>query len=127
MGASGDRGLPDRLTQERVARNDALFRDANERIGRFAAENDLREDPVPFICECADRRCQEIVRLRVDEYEKVRSNPRWFVNVPGHQVAALGAATVVERHKEYVVVEKVGHAGEVAEHLASREGEIVDG
>jgi hypothetical protein len=125
--ASVEHGLPDRLTEERVARNDALFRDANERIKTFAVEIDLRTDPVPFICECADTRCKEIVRLSLDEYEHVRSNPRWFINVPGHQVAARGAATVVERHSEYVVVEKVGHAGEVAEQLASREGEIVDG
>src|SRR3954453_12569091 len=122
-----ERGLPDPVTEERIARNDALFRDANERIKTFAVEIELRADPVPFICECADTRCQEIVRLSLDEYERVRSNPRWFINVPGHQVAALGAATVVERNTEYVVVEKVGHAGEVAEELASREGEIVDG
>ena len=119
--------MPDRLTQERVARNEALFRDANERIKTFAAKFELREDSVPFICECADRRCQEIVRLRLDDYENIRSNPRWFINVPGHQVAALGAATVVETHNEYVVVEKVGHAGEVAEQLANVEREGVDG
>jgi hypothetical protein len=119
--------LPDRLTEERIARNDALFRDANERIGRFAAEHQLRDDPVPFICECADRTCHAIVKLRLGEYEHVRSNPRWFLNVPGHQVAARGAATVVERHDEYVVVEKVGHAGEVAEELADEEREPVDG
>jgi len=115
------------VTEERVARNDALFRDANDRIRTFASEHDLREDPVPFICECADRRCQEILRLPLDEYEAVRSNPRWFINVPGHQVAARGAATVVEDHGDYVVVEKVGHAGEVAEQLADVEREGVDG
>jgi len=119
--------LPDRLTEERIARNDALFRDANERIGTFAAKHDLREDALPFICECADTRCHEIVTLPLDEYERVRSNPRWFVNAPWHQVAARGAATVVEHHSGYVVVEKQGHAGEVAEELAPREGEIVDG
>ena len=119
--------MPDRLTEERIARNDALFRDANERIKTFAVEYSPREGPVPFICECADRQCQDIVRLRLDEYENVRSNPRWFINVPGHQVAALGAATVVETHNEYVVVEKVGHAGEVAEQLANVEREGVDG
>ena len=119
--------MPDRLTEERVARNDALFRDANERIRTFASEHDLHEQLIPFICECADRRCQELLRLRLDEYEAVRSNPRRFINVPGHQVAAQGAATVVEDHEEYVVVEKVGHAGDVAEQLADVEREGVDG
>jgi hypothetical protein len=125
--ASVEDPLPDRVTQERIARNDAIFRDANERIGAFAAKHELRDDALPFICECADMRCHEIVTLALDEYEKVRSNPRWFVNAPGHQVAGRGAVTVVERQSGYVVVEKTGHAGEVAEELAAREGEIVDG
>jgi hypothetical protein len=126
-GALVEDPLPDRVTEERIARNDALFRDANERIGAFAAEHELREHAVPFICECADMSCHEIVTLPLDEYERVRSNPRRFVNAPGHHVAAQGAATVVERHSGYAVVEKQGHAGEVAEELASREGQAVDG
>ena len=119
--------MPDRLTEERIARNDAIFRDANERIGAFAAEQELADETLPFICECADMSCHEIVKVRLDAYREVRSNPRRFLNAPGHQVAALGTAPVVERHSGYFVVEKQGHAGEVAEELAPTERQGVDG
>jgi len=47
------------------------------------------------------------------EYEAVRANPRRFMVVAGHE--RLDAETVVERHPEYLVVEKLDQAGETAE------------
>jgi hypothetical protein len=116
--------VPDRLTEERIAKNDDTFREANERIEAVVEEHDLTDRPVPFICECADVRCTQVTRLLLDEYRHVRSDPRWFLNVPGHEVAAMGAAVVIERHDTYVVVEKQGHAGEVAEELADKPAEV---
>jgi len=52
---------------ERVARNEAAFREANERIRRRAAHADLAV--VPFLCECADRDCTAAVQLQPAEYE----------------------------------------------------------
>lgn len=111
-------GLMDRRTEERIARNDDTFRQANQRVAQTAAGLMVEDEAVPFICECADEECYEMVRLRLDEYRHVRSEPRWFLNVPGHEAAAHGAAAVVERGRGYVIVEKQGHAGEVAEELA---------
>jgi hypothetical protein len=43
------------FSMERIVRNDALFREANEGI-REAAEDHLEGDEqVPFLCECATR------------------------------------------------------------------------
>jgi hypothetical protein len=100
---------------ERVARNDAAFRDADERIAPAACVADV--SPAPFICEYADRSCTEIVRVTLDEYERIRENSRWFLNANGHEAAALGHVEVVERRPGYVVVEKVDEAGELAERL----------
>ena len=108
----------DKRTEERIARNDATFRDANERI-RNAAEEHGVAAAVPFVCECADESCREIVQMSVEDYGEVRSNPRWFLNAPGHDAAARGSVEVVASRGGYVVVEKVGHAGEVAEDLAA--------
>ena len=47
----------------------------------------------------------------------MRSNPRWFVNVPGHHVSAEGWAEVVAERDGYAIVEKVGRAGELVEEL----------
>lgn len=104
------------LSAERIARNDAIFRTANEGISQVAEAQEM-QDLVPFICECADPACVEIVRLSLAAYLHVREDPRTFLNVPGHQASAQGWAQVVEGHDRYVVVVKVGPAGEVAEQL----------
>ena len=117
--------MPSRATEERIAKNDATFREANEKIAARADELDVTAERVPFICECADTACFETASLLLEEYEHVRSNPRWFINVPGHQSAEQGAASVVEAHERHVIVEKEGHAGEVAEQ-AAESGTVLD-
>jgi hypothetical protein len=109
----------DRLMEERIARNQATFREANERIGAAAGVYAF-EMPVPFICECADPTCAEIVRLALSQYEEVRADPRYFLNAPDHQAAAQGAAAVVAKREGYVISEKKGHAGEIVESLDQR-------
>lgn len=105
---------------ERIARNDATFREANASIAEKAEAYRI-DAAIPFICECAEPTCAQIVRLSLDEYRHVRSNPRWFVNAVGHHVAAQGWAKVVAEKAGYVVVEKIGRAGEIAEDLAEAE------
>ncbi|MDX6476852.1 MAG: hypothetical protein QOH95_2363 [Gaiellaceae bacterium] len=71
---------------------------------------------VPFICECADRACTEIVRLSLEEYEELRRHPRRFFNAPGHEALSVeaGAGVVVGTEDGYVVVDKVDLAGDIA-------------
>jgi hypothetical protein len=103
------------LTLQRIAENQSTFREANEKI-EAAANNMGLGGPVPFICECADRSCTEIVRLTPEGYEEVRQHPRWFFTAPGHEDLSVdsGAGIVVARADGHVVVEKVGVAGEIA-------------
>lgn len=106
-------------TAERVARNDAIFRDANERI-RDAAREYAVTEAVPFICECAAATCTEIVRLQLPEYEAVRADPVCFINAPGHHTSAQGWAEVVEHRDGYDLVKKVGQAAALVEALDPR-------
>jgi hypothetical protein len=106
------------LSAERIARNDAIFRKANAGISAVAGEE--RDEPMPLICECADPACREIILMPPDEYAAIRTNPRLFFKVPGHEAAAQGWGQVVERHDNYVVAEKVGVAGEVVEQLEGK-------
>jgi hypothetical protein len=108
----------------RIARNDATFRLANERIAETAAEQGI-DELVPFVCECAEPRCTEIIQLSLDEYESVRSEPVQFLNAHGHERAARGRARIVAEHDGYVVVAKIGRAGEVAQALDPREQDEV--
>lgn len=105
-------------TAERIGRNDALFREANERIAEAAVRYGA-EGRVPFICECAEPTCREIVRLTLDEYREVRTNPRHFMNAIGHHVAARGWAEVIAQSDRHSVVRKIGRAGDVAAAFAN--------
>lgn len=105
------------ISAERVARNDAAFREANESIMGLAREAEM-EGPLPVICECADLECTELLQVTRAEYREVRQDPRRFLTARGHEGAAGDWARVVAEHERYVVVEKVGEAGDVAEELA---------
>ena len=106
----------DELTQVRVAENQTRFRESNEKIEEAAERAGFAAD-VPFLCECADERCMEILRLTLDEYEEVRGHPRRFFNAPGHEALSVesGAAVVVASNDRYVLVDKINRAGEIAE------------
>jgi len=106
-------------SSEKVTRNNAAFRDANDEIAAVAADQGLDDGrQVPFICECSDPGCSKVISLSLVEYRRVRSNPRHFVHAPGHEEEVDGAVRLVEQHTRYVVIEKVGRAGEIAETLA---------
>jgi hypothetical protein len=104
--------------EERIARNDATFRDANEKIAEAASDYEW-DGRVPFICECATESCTLIVNLSLAEYEDVRSAPTRFFVAPGHQ-ASEGAVSVLDEREGYVVLEKEGRAGDVATELDPR-------
>jgi hypothetical protein len=108
-------GVNDRL-KERAARTEALFRETNEAIERGLWPGDQRD--VRFRCECAQLDCHTIIRLTLPEYEYVRDHPRRFVVAVGHEFPE--AETVVERHEDYLVVEKRGVSGAEAERLDPR-------
>ena len=77
---------------ERIVLNDATFREANDRIEVKAEEHTQEGDVVPFVCECADPNCREIVHMTLDEYRTMRSDPTLFVNLPGHHASARDLA-----------------------------------
>ena len=112
----------DEARARKVAMNQSAFRTANERLRRAAQSHRFREDDrVPFICECADENCREIVMLALADYEHIRAHPTWFLLVAGHEEEDAGLERIVEAEQGYAVVEKVGTAGEEATRLHPRE------
>ena len=102
------------LWEQRAARNEALFREVNESIARLEEEHGSTSEEAVFICECADDGCTErLPSLDLSVYRRVREQPRMFIVLPGHEDPQL--ARIVERHRDYVIVEKIDTAGEVAE------------
>jgi hypothetical protein len=107
------------LFEERVGRNENVFRKINERIeaGRLPADID---QPVTFCCECARLGCNELIEMSIAKYESIRANPRRFILLQGHSIP--GVEIVIERSEYYIVVEKAGQAGRVAEATNPRAG-----
>lgn len=103
----------------RIAKNEALFRAANEAIELEAEAMGVGADPVPFVCECPDPSCTETVELTLVEYEEVRTGPARFFVLPGHQALAVqaNAAVVREERDGVVIADKIGIAGQVAAAL----------
>jgi hypothetical protein len=62
------------LTGAQLAEDQARCREANDRLKRVAEKVQM-EVGVPFLCECPDPACTEIVPLDLSEYESFRASP----------------------------------------------------
>jgi hypothetical protein len=112
----------DEARARKFAMNQSAFRAANERLRRAADSHGFRlGDRAPFVCECADEHCYEIVMLALADYEHIRAHPTWFLLVAGHEEEDAGLERIVDAEQGYAVVEKLGTAGEEAARLHPRE------
>jgi hypothetical protein len=104
--------------QQRTARNEAIFREINEGIrrGRWPGEE---QSIMSFRCECASLGCTQMLPLSFQDYERIRNHPRQFLVAPGHE--RLDVEVVVDTHPTYLVVQKVGEAGRLAEAADPRD------
>ena len=102
------------LWGERAARNEALFREVNERVDEL---HDHLEggDGAEFVCECGDGMCTQRLAVPLETYERVRSSSVLFLVAPGHEQS--GIEEVVERLEGFLIVEKDDPA---AAHVADQ-------
>lgn len=107
----------------RIAENESRFRDANERIEEAVLEHEITAFTMPFVCECGREECLKTLRLTLAEYELARQEPRFFLCIPGHEVLGAGIGRLVRETSKFVIVEKVGVAGAVAEERDPRKEE----
>lgn len=98
--------------EQRLAQNETLFRALNENIVGMATA--LGGDaPYEFICECSTTDCFERLSLTLAQYERVRQDGTHFLLAEGHEDIEI--EQVIATRDEYVVVEKDGVTGLVAE------------
>jgi hypothetical protein len=102
----------------RLAENEALFREINERSRPNAADVWAHQQAYLFVCECSDAGCGVRLALTESNYECVRSQARWFLVARGH--ASPEIERVLERHEHFEIVEMRGDAARLAEHWDSR-------
>jgi hypothetical protein len=101
--------------QERLGRNEAIFRSVNDLESGWDAGAELAQ----FVCECGDGDCRARIQLSLDEYAAVRADSACFAIVPGHDLPEI--ETVVEHNRRYAVVRKrEGGPEELARRLDPR-------
>lgn len=80
------------MRKDRIARNEVLFREVNERIQELGGNG---TSAVLCLCECGAVDCSAQLSLTAGEYSDLRKDPVAFAVLPGH----------VEPEVEYVVLE----------------------
>jgi hypothetical protein len=110
---------PSDVRGDRAARNEALFRRVNERVEEVNKAFESILGDADFFCECADVECMEQIRMTLRDYEALRAESTHFAVKPGHVLPE--SERMIEERAGYVVVEKIGRAGERAVELDPRE------
>jgi hypothetical protein len=100
-------------------RNEALFREVNERIEDIGTTFAPYDEPMLFLCECDDKECVEKVSATRAEYEAIRAVATHFVVLPGHEDP--GIEHVVQKTERFLVVEKEGQEAHEAQEDDPRE------
>jgi hypothetical protein len=107
--------------QARAAKNQALFREINERIEKLNADfSAITPDPGDWVCECANESCLGLVQMSLAEYEAVRAAPNRFFIMPDDDHLLPQVERVVERTERYWIVEKIGVGAVVAKQADPR-------
>jgi hypothetical protein len=101
------------VSAERRVRNEALFREVNERIHDLSLMNPA---PAEYLCECGRPECMSAFPVPPETYTSVREHELRFLVRPDHVDPEL--EVVVERTERYAVVEKVGAAAEAVESVS---------
>lgn len=94
-----------------IGENEVVFREVNERLRELGEGFSLVSNTAEFVCECGQADCMERVRISLAAYEEIRSDPRRFFVIKGHELPEY--ERIVEEREEYLVVEKLpgGPAG----------------
>ena len=88
----------------RVAKNETVFRNVNERIEQLNESLATVTDTFEVICECGDSGCVTQISIATDAYERVRTDANLFIVAPGHEISEI--EDIVDRQSVYHVVRK---------------------
>jgi hypothetical protein len=90
--------------ERRIGLNEAVFREANERIQELNETFATFSDALVLVCECGDGKCVEQIRMPPAAYEELRADPAHFAIAPGHEIPDV--ERVIAKRDGYDVVKK---------------------
>ena len=105
----------------RLGKNEAIFREANERIEGLNVAFSQVTETMSLVCECGSIACAERFTMSLPDYEALRQDSTFFAVKPGHEAADV--EDVVRKSDTFWVVQKrPGGAAEMAKALDPRSG-----
>lgn len=105
--------------EERIALNEVLFRDLNERLEQIVATlANERPEAFEIFCECGTGHCVAKLTLPLADYEGVRAHPERFIVAPDHDTPDV--ERIVDRRPSYWTVEKHEEEATLARELDPR-------
>ena len=90
-------------TVAKARENEERFAAANAQIGTAADALHIQES-VPFLCECSNMRCTEIIQVSHAAYVDLKSQESTFILLTGHEDADV--EQVVGQRNGYLLVQK---------------------
>lgn len=96
--------MRDEERARQIGENEAVFRVVNERIEGLNRAFARLTETMDLVCECGDLTCTERIVVSVPDYERIRSDSRTFVVVPGHEMPDV--ETVIEQGDGWAILRK---------------------
>jgi hypothetical protein len=90
--------------ERRIGLNEAVFREANERVRELNQAFATITDKLVLVCECGHGTCAEKISMSPKAYEELRADAAHFAIVPGHDIPDV--EQVVAQREGYDVVRK---------------------
>ena len=100
--------------KRRIGLNEAIFREANERIEELNQTFATITDELVLVCECGYADCTEKISISPAEYEELRADSAHFAIVHGHEIPEV-ERVVAEREGYDIVRKDDGVARKIAE------------
>jgi hypothetical protein len=101
--------------KDRLARNETIFREVNERI---RALNRGQEESLEILCECGNAACDRSVTVTTSAYEEARRHSTHFIVVHGHVIAEI--EVIVTRKPGFDIVRKLPEEEAIARRTDPR-------
>lgn len=113
--------------ERRLAQNETLFREVNERMEDLARIHTDDDHRYAFLCECSNAQCDLKLSLPLSTYEQARSDSAVFIVAVGHDLPEI--EDIVLRGAGFQLVRKHGEAAELAartnpRNRANRKGSL---
>jgi hypothetical protein len=93
----------------RIAENEVVLREVNERIAEKSSDLESRgltgeNETSEYLCSCGRPDCEESVELTLEDFEAAHARSEQFVVAPGHAMPEI--EEVVAQYESYWVVRK---------------------